>query len=250
MFSSFLKIPQIALNQANAYITHNDAIDYLEQAAHRRKTNTSYSSNIWTVAEADFIRNMVFQPSGAAANFSVKFPDTVNSVTTERVFVVYNADTTYTATVTSVAGGGTTLTLTPGQAALIYQNSNNFIKLAWWDNKPTAPYNVAAYKPGLPTATEVIFQYVTPTAFTMADELAGSYGYVEVNPTASAAFDVLKNGSSVGTITVSTLGVFTFTTAGGSVSMAAGDRLTVTAPGTPDATLSGFSVSLAGTRTL
>ena len=123
--------------------------------------------------------------------------------------------------------------------------------LALWNGRTTAPYNVAAYKPGLPTASEVIFQFVTPTAFTLADNFAGSQGYVEVNPTASATFDVKKNGTNIGTVVVGTGGGFTFATSGtGLETFSVGDRLTVAAPGTPDATLSGFHVAFAGTRTI
>jgi hypothetical protein len=58
--------------------------------------------------------------------------------------------------------------------------------------------------------------------------------------------NVQVNGSSVGTITVSTGGAFTFNTAGGAVSLVVGDRLKIVAPATPDATAALASFTLVG----
>lgn len=249
-FSGLLKITQIGLNQANAYITHNDAIDDLEEAANRRKLSGGSLSGTWTIAEADFIRNFSFVAEVNTANFDIVLPATVNSATTQRVYAVRNASA-FTATVKSSGSPVATVSLLAGQSALVEQNGTSIFTLALWNGRTTAPYNVAAYKPGLPTASEVIFQFVTPTAFTLADNFAGSQGYVEVNPTASATFDVKKNGTNIGTVVVGTGGGFTFATSGtGLETFSVGDRLTVAAPGTPDATLSGFHVAFAGTRTI
>lgn len=61
-----------------------------------------------------------------------------------------------------------------------------------------------------------------------------------VNPTSTAVYTFYKNGSSFGTASISTGGVFTWSTSGGTaVSFTPGsDELSWSAPGTQDATLS------------
>lgn len=59
--------------------------------------------------------------------------------------------------------------------------------------------------------------------------LAGSKGKCLTNPSGSVIFTVKKNGSSVGTFTVSSSGVFSFAMAS-ATTFSVGDYLTVTAP--------------------
>lgn len=95
----------------------------------------------------------------------------------------------------------------------------------------TIPYVVGFHAPGTPTASSLIWRHVvTDVAFTLPDEFLNSKGRVTTNPSVSTAFDVKKNGASVGTITVDTSGAFTFTTSATTVSLAAGDYLDVIAP--------------------
>lgn len=97
-----------------------------------------------------------------------------------------------------------------------------------------------------PTASEVLLLYTAAEAITLADDFAGSVGDVGINPTASFVLDVQVNGVSVGTITISTLGVFTFATTGGAVVLAIGDRLKIVGPAVADATCADVSVTLKG----
>lgn len=248
-FTTLLKIPTIGAGQANAYITANDAIQYLEHAHNRRLNSGALGGSDWTVSEANFIRYGAFVAESASGAFDITMPATVNGTTTERIYSVRNA-TAQTATLQSSGTPAATVTLRSGASALVYQNGTTIVALAFWNGATTAPYNPAFFKPGQPTASEVCLEYRSPTAFDMADDFAGSYGYCIANPTSTATFDVKKNGSNIGTVAISTLGVFTFLTSGGATSMAAGDRLSVVAPGSPDATLSGIAISFAGTRTL
>jgi hypothetical protein len=111
------------------------------------------------------------------------------------------------------------------------------------------PYDCVVSLPGMPGAGAVVFLMTFTRAVTFAGNFSGSYGTVGTNPTGTATYTVKKNGSSTGTIVVSTGGTVTFTTSGGSsVSFAAGDRCTITAPGSQDATLADCAFTLAGTR--
>lgn len=114
---------------------------------------------------------------------------------------------------------------------------------------PAQPFDVHAFYPGIPTASAKVVRVPVARAVTFPDDFAGSYGVASATATASTAFDVQKNGSSVGTITFA-LGASTatFVTAAGALSLAAGDVLMIVAPGTPDVTLADIGFVLAGTR--
>lgn len=99
-----------------------------------------------------------------------------------------------------------------------------------------------------PTASEVLLLYTFAEAVTFPDEWSGSVGDIGTNPTASFVLDVQKNGSSVGTVTISTGGAFTFVTTGGTVAFAIGDQLKVVGPGSADATAANVSITFLGAK--
>jgi len=99
----------------------------------------------------------------------------------------------------------------------------------------------------LPGAT--LLQLVAPRAFTLPAGLSGSQGYARTAPTEQADLEIRKNGASIGTITFaasSSTATFAFAS---EVIFAAGDRLTVLAPGSQDASLADISITFKGTRT-
>jgi hypothetical protein len=124
-----------------------------------------------------------------------------------------------------------------------------------WDEITTdtvgavTPYDAPlSYKGGPPTSNEVISAVILPRETTFAANFAGSYGYIGTNPTASFVISVKDDGTEIGTITISTLGVFTFVTSGGtSKVVAAGSRLEFVAPASVDATAAYILATLAGT---
>jgi hypothetical protein len=116
-----------------------------------------------------------------------------------------------------------------------------------WAN---APYDVMAFYPGVPTASAKILRIPIARAVTFPANFANSLGKASANATGSTAFDIQKNGTSVGTATFAAAGATaTFTSSGGTaVSFAAGDLLSIIGPGTADATLADIGFVLAGTR--
>lgn len=114
---------------------------------------------------------------------------------------------------------------------------------------PAQPFDATVFYPGIPTNSAKVLRVPVARAVTFADDFAGSYGTASAAATASAAFDILKNGSSVGTMTFA-LGATTatFVTAAGTVVLAAGDTIAITAPASADATLADIGIVLAGTR--
>lgn len=105
---------------------------------------------------------------------------------------------------------------------------------------------------GKPSAGQLVCIYTSASTMVFPANFStpNSYGSVGANPTATATYTVYKNGSTVGTVQISTSGVFTFATSGGtSFTLSPGDRLTVVAPGSQDATLADVGITLVGTRT-
>jgi len=116
---------------------------------------------------------------------------------------------------------------------------------------PTSPqpYDLVASYVGTPTIGATVFILTFTRTVTFAANFSGSYGTVGTNPSSTVGYTVKKNGTTIGTISISPFGLFTFATTGGtSQSVAAGDRLTIIAPNPNDATLADIGITLAGTR--
>lgn len=114
---------------------------------------------------------------------------------------------------------------------------------------PAQPYDLNCALVGKPGASAVVFIFTAVRAVTFAANFSGAFGSVGANPTSTAAYIVKNGATTIGTVSISTGGVFTFTTTSGtSKSLSAGDRLTITAPTSQDATLSDVGFTLSGTR--
>lgn len=97
------------------------------------------------------------------------------------------------------------------------------------------------------TASEILMDHVVARAFGLPANLAGSRVSVGTAPAATFALDLLKNGVSVGTISISTAGVATLTTLGGAaIAFAIGDIATLTGPAAADATIARLRVTFLG----
>jgi hypothetical protein len=112
------------------------------------------------------------------------------------------------------------------------------------------PFDATAFYPGVPSASAKVLRVPVARAVGFVANFAGSYAKAGTAATGSTAFDVQKNGSSIGTITFAAAGTSaTFASSGGtSQSLAAGDVLSIIAPGSADATLADIGFVLAGTR--
>jgi hypothetical protein len=113
------------------------------------------------------------------------------------------------------------------------------------------PFDLHAMLPGIQaSATQLIYRGKLARAVAFAANFSGSYFTATANATGSTAFDVQKNGSSIGTVTIAAGGTTpTFTTSGGlGQAYAAGDVFAIYGPATPDATLADASFTFAGTR--
>ena len=247
--SPILSIPQISPTQNGKSTTHNNAVDILEAAMGARLQKSTAGTTAITLTQNECTRYRYYdiQPGTASGAFDVVFKGDINSGSANREYIVAN-NTAYTVTFKSDAAG-TTVILTTGQRALVRQDADNLTEIMRYYGS-TVPYDVGLSITDQPDDGVEVLKIVAVRAIDFADEFAGSRGHVGTNPTATAAFDVKKNGSTVGSVSISTSGVFTFTTTAAGVSLAAGDRLSVHAPSPQDATLANVGIMFHGTRTL
>lgn len=164
---------------------------------------------------------------------------------------------------------GTIISLTLGQdvGILIYTDGTNYFSIRGEGIAPK-PYHIVSFLPDKPDAgvpaskTGEVCQWVCPGNLTngvaFLANFANSTGYCQTAPTSTAAYSIYKipSGSSpgivgtqIGTISIATSGVFTFTSVSGlAYAFVTGDILSVWAPSVQDATLAGVSFTLAGVR--
>jgi hypothetical protein len=105
--------------------------------------------------------------------------------------------------------------------------------------------DVDIFTPGIPTNSQLMHKRIAARTMTFPANFAGSYGHLSANPTAVTALDVRIAGASVGTISISTGGVFTFTTSGGTAKTAtAGQRIEIVNQASADATAANIAATL------
>lgn len=111
----------------------------------------------------------------------------------------------------------------------------------------SVPYDLAFSVFGKPTASENIFRMTSARAFTIPANFAASLAKASVAATAQTVFAISKNGAQVATITFAASGTTgTFSTQG-AVSFAIGDKISVSAPGSADATLADIDFTFVAT---
>jgi len=113
-------------------------------------------------------------------------------------------------------------------------------------DRATRPASAVA---GKPSAGQLVMIYTAEALQTYPANFAGSVGSCGTMPVSTATYSIYKNATLVGNVSISTAGVFSFSTIGGlSVTLNVGDRLTLVAPGTQDAQLADVSITFVGTR--
>ena len=120
--------------------------------------------------------------------------------------------------------------------------------LGVWETRPiNERIYVAFFFPGKPLNSQVMYSWMCPDDMIFPSNFAGASGHILTNPTATTTLTLAVDGTTIGTISISTSGVYTFsTTSGAQQSCAAGQRLTVTNQSTTDATAAEFAFTLVG----
>lgn len=112
----------------------------------------------------------------------------------------------------------------------------------------TAPYSLPFGFTTPPDDAEIMLITVFAEAVTFPDGFAGAQAYVGVDPTDTTIFTFRKNGTNIGNVTITSAGVATFGTIGGTVSFAPGDVLQIDAQATADATIANCAFTMIAER--
>lgn len=115
---------------------------------------------------------------------------------------------------------------------------------------PASPYDLPMSFAGTPGGGELLGMLSIVRDLEFAANFAGSVGHVGTNPDATYEIDVQDDGVSIGTISISTAGAFTFTTTSGTAKSVASGSL-IEFIGSSDSpaeeTISNISATLKGT---
>lgn len=109
-------------------------------------------------------------------------------------------------------------------------------------------YDIGGSFVSVPNASQLLLIYPAPRVFNFLASMPGSQMVAKVAATAETVFSIKKNNVEFATATFAIAGTVATFVAGASVSFAAGDILTLVAPGSPDATLANLGWALAASR--
>lgn len=256
--SSILAITQLASNQAQAFTVTNEAVTALEQASNAALDLDLLSANK-TISITEMTRNVLFRLKNNTVARTVTFParllDPADSATpyTKRLVVVHNTGSA-TATISINTTGPTTITMAADEKALVYLEASSSAGVVTKLLSSTGAggggggvFTLGAFVPGALTVGSLV-RYVVAEAITLADDVTGSYGSVVTPPSSAQALEVYRNATQIGTVSISTGGVFTFSTSGtGNEVFAPGDVMSVRCT-TVVGGITDLALTLKGTR--
>jgi hypothetical protein len=231
-----LSLPTVAASQTQKEVTINAATQQLS-AVVADWLDIDMTSAGHTLSAAEFTGYAGFKTTNNSVSRTLTIPATKRAL-----FFVNN---TGSATL-SIAVGSTTLTLATGSIALFQTDgtTNNLTSVIF--SAPGQEVDIGFVYSGLPLNGQTI-NYPMNQALTLKAALAGSHFSVGTNPASTATYTLKKNGSSIGTIAISTGGVFTPTFAS-DVSFAAGDIFNIIAPSPQDTTLADVGLNFKFTK--
>lgn len=252
--STILELPQIVESQANKATLINTVLGYTEQAiadtyVMDTSSATTFGDNLTIpfddtsdTSDRTALRFIFLSlAAGATASFNVIHPDN------KHLFYVKN-DTTQTATIKTASGSGAAIGA--GEYNILYCDGVNITNLLPPSSAVTSDYDLLMNFSGVPSASEVIFEFKTPREIDIPAMMAGSVGSVGVVATAATVFDLDDDGTVIGSITVTGSTVTFSTTFTVAKVIAAGSLVKVIAPVSPDATLADFTFSLLATTSV
>lgn len=117
---------------------------------------------------------------------------------------------------------------------------------------PTGPaatgirYDICTFYPGIPGNSQLILRWQSPRSVTIVAGATNSQASSSAAATGSTTFTIAQNGTPVGTIVWSASGTSGAFTVASQINLVIGDVLTITGPGTADATIADVVVTLAG----
>ena len=226
-----LNASYITANQNQKEVTANAAFDRLDQAATETLAVSVVSANAAPTQEQVRACALISVTGASTAGRTVSIP-----VVKRPIFVMLDSASTKAI---SVIRTTTTFTLYPGCVLQLYQDgtSTGLRRIGEF-----GPMRGVSWVRGVADNAEIIARWQVQEASVLLPDLLGWDVQADTAATGSAAWEVRKNGTAVGTITFAASGtVPTLATTGSAAqSFAEGDFIDIKGPATADATLAGI----------
>lgn len=236
-----LELPYIASSQAQKEVTHNEALDLIDDAiAGLVAITLTDADTLLTDEQVTEGVSLVFSGTLSAAR-TITFP------AKKKMLLVKNSTTGGYALNMKITGSSVTVSLTSGKQKLIYLDGTDIVEIATSEASSSPPYDVGGSYLGSPGSSLVILRFPIPRSVQFPTNLAGSYGVAGTAATSTTTFTVAKNGTGFGTM-VFAGSATTATFTGTQTTFVAGDILTLVAPASADATLADIGFAFAGLR--
>lgn len=162
---------------------------------------------------------------------------------------VFQNNMTDGSSATLMVEGQTGVTITPGEAALVFLNGTDVVQPPIILASGTQPWEVGNFVDGMPANGVVVMRFVVARTITFPANFSLNQLEVGTHPASTASWTITKNGSTVGAASTNTAGVTTWTSVGGAaVVFHAGDVGTFVAPSPQDAVLANPTWIFSGTR--
>lgn len=130
----------------------------------------------------------------------------------------------------------------PGRGEGVYAYIGGEYKLLTSEPPIIIPGTVS----GKPTNGQIVCVFPAPIAFTIPAGLSGSRMVAGTAATGTSVFTLKKNGTSFGTMTFAAAGTTATLSAASATAVSTSDIITITAPGTADATLANVGWTVIG----
>mgnify|MGYP001371987779 CR=1 FL=1 len=268
-----LAIPHIAASQNQKEVTANDAFDRLDEAiCGLAAISLTGQASPLVLSPATALRSAVLQLDAThpGGSFDVVVPSN------RKPYTVRNLSGGVV-TLRTAAGSG--VSVADAQVKLLYVDGSDVLDLSpaaagavaalddladvdtasappssgdglRWNGTAWVPaargLDVGVFIPEKPAAAALLFKLVVVRAFILPAGLTGSRGHAGTFATATADFELRRNGSAIGTASFAAGSATATFTMASAVSFAEGDRLELIAPAPQDATLADLTILLKG----
>lgn len=234
-----LLIDHIAASQAQKEVTANAAFDALDKAL-CQLTIIALSDADLTLTDAQMLGNMALKFTGAlTAARTITVP-----AHAKLLFVENGTSGGYFVSVKTPSGAA--ITFATGERKLLYCDGAELRVVA--ESTTSASYDIGGSFVGKPSASAVILRFPVPRPVRFLSGMSLSKGVAGTASTAAAAFSIRRNGAEFATMDFAASETSATFTCANDTDFAAGDVLTLVAPGTPDDTLADIGFALAGLR--
>jgi hypothetical protein len=235
-----LNVPQLSGGMANPETTVNDATAAIDAAV--TETLVVDLTNSVSLSAAQYRSAFRFSITPTGASKTLTLP-----AVKRMVYIGNDGTLTF-----AVVKGSTSINLAAASGGFFYTDgtTNGLIQLSasssGGGSSSTNPFDIGVYIPGLPLASAIVFRYNVLRAFTWPINLTGSVFNARVAATATAAFLIKQNGSTIGTLSFAAAATVPTVTFSAAVTFAVNDVITITAPGSVDATLADIAFDFFG----